>query len=119
MGMNINGRIDLEGGNILNSGSWAHDVNNSLVDSHFVSIPSVGTFTAWGLSNSDSKGLGWDSLWTSNFETISVVGLLGSQNDVSASIFEWLDESTSHGHCDSLNIFEVVLIDLLFVCVHI
>lgn len=34
------------------------------MDSHLVSVPGVGSLTAWRLSDSDSQGLGWDSDWS-------------------------------------------------------
>ena len=45
--VDVNGGINLEGSDVLNDGGWAVDVDDSLVNSHLVSIPGVGTFTTW------------------------------------------------------------------------
>jgi len=49
--VDIDGGVDLEGGDVLDHGGWAVDINNSLVDSHLESVPGVGSLSAWGLSH--------------------------------------------------------------------
>ena len=74
------------------------DVDNSLVDSHFISIPGVSSFTAWRFSAGDSQDLGWNSHWSASF----VASSLRSLNDLAASLLEWLDLSSLQS--DSNNI---------------
>jgi hypothetical protein len=92
--VDIDGGVDLESGDVLDHGGWAVDINNSLVDSHLISIPSVGSLTAWGLSGGDSQDFSWDSDWSFSF--ISLV--LCSHDDLIASPLEWLNFSSLEGH---------------------
>ena len=65
--VDVNGGINLKGSDVLDDRWRAVDVNDSLVDSHFVSVPGVGTLTAWRFSGGYAQNLGWHSLWSSNF----------------------------------------------------
>jgi len=66
-------------------------IDESLVDSHFVTIPGLGTFTTWGLSGGDTKNLGWETDWTLNLK----VRFLGTSDEVRADLFKGLDVSGS------------------------
>lgn len=101
----INTTVDSEVGDVFNNGGWAPDVDDSLVDSHLVVVPGVGTVTAWGTACCDGKDLGWDSAWTGNLVSV----LLGATNDLGASVLEVLNLATTEGHGDLVN----VLVDLL------
>ena len=57
----VNGGVNLEHGDVLDSGGWAVDIDNSLVDSHLVSVPGVGSFTARRFSGGNSQDFGWNS----------------------------------------------------------
>ena len=92
--VDIDGGVDLESGDVLDHGGWAVDIDNSLVDSHLISVPSVGSLTAWGLSGGDSQDFGWNSNWA--FSVVSIV--LSSDDDLVASPLKWLDFSTLEGH---------------------
>ena len=92
--IDIDGRVNLEGSDVLNNGRRTHDVNNSLVDSHFVSIPSVGTLTARRFSGGHSQNLRWDSNWAS-----SVVSLVFSSCDhLVAGLLQMIGSSTLELH---------------------
>ena len=65
------------------------------MDSHFESIPGVGTLTARRLSGSDSENLGGDSHGTAGLVTLIL--LLGSGDDLSAGLLERSDVSTLEG----------------------
>jgi|TARA_B110000305_G_C19222411_1_gene531227 hypothetical protein len=96
--VNINGGVDLEVGDVLDGRRWAVDINNSLMDSHFISIPGVGSFTAWRLSGGNSENLGWHS-----HGTLSFVMWLGFSDDVGASGLEFFDLGALEGHSVSNN----------------
>jgi hypothetical protein len=97
--VDIDGGVDLEGGDVLDHGGWAVDINNSLVDSHLESVPSVGSLTAWGLSGGNSQDFGWDSDWS--FSLVSLV--LSSNDDLVASPLKWLGFSSLEGHSKMRN----------------
>ena len=92
--VDIDGGVDLEGGDVLNHGGWAVDINNSLVDSHLISVPSVGSLTAWRFSHGDSQDFRWNSYWSFSFITL----VLCSDDDLVASPLEWLNFSSLEGH---------------------
>ena len=97
--VDIDGGVDLEGGDVLDHGGWAVDINNSLVDSHLVSVPSVGSLTAWGLSGGDSQDFGWNSHWSSSFVSL----VLCSNDDLVACPLKWLNFSSLEGHSKKSN----------------
>ena len=92
--VHIDRSVDSEGGDVLDSGGWAVDIDDSLVDSHLVSIPSVGSLTAWGLSGGDSQDLGWNSNWSLGLVTL----VLSSNDDLVAGPLKWLDLSSLKSH---------------------
>jgi len=88
--VDVNGGVDLEHGDVLNSGGWAVDIDDSLVDSHLVSVPGVGSFTARRFSGGNSQDFGWNSNWTSSLVSL----VLSSNEDLIASPLEWLSLSS-------------------------
>ena len=92
--VDIDRGVDLESGDVLDHGGWAVDINNSLVDSHLISVPSVGSLTAWGLSGGDSQDFRWNSYWSFSFITL----VLSSDDNLVASPLKWLDLSTFKSH---------------------
>ncbi len=79
--------LDLESSDLLHLLDWAVQVDHSLVQSQFKSVPGITTFTTWGLTGGDSQGLGWDPDWSSEL----VVHLLGLLNDLVAHVLQRLD----------------------------
>lgn len=77
--------FQFERGDFLDQLGWAEQVNNSLVDSHLISVPSVGTLTAWTLSGGDSQDFSWDSYWSSYFEFV----VFSCIDDLAAGSFQW------------------------------
>ena len=63
------------------------------MDSHLVSVPSVGSLATRRLTGGNSEDFSWDSDWATGF--VSLVGLFGSGDDFSASSLDWLDLSAS------------------------
>lgn len=51
----------MEVGDLVDSRDVRVQVNNTLVDAHLVSVPSLGTLTVGGLSGGDLKVLGGES----------------------------------------------------------
>jgi len=70
------------------------DIDDSLVDTHFKSVPSLGTLTARTLTGGDLEDLSWDADWPFSFVAL----VLGSSNNFSASSFEWLSLLASKSH---------------------
>ena len=68
--VDINARVDSEVGNFLDHAGWAVNVNDSLMNSHFESVPGFGTLSAGGLSGGDVKDLSGDADGTSGFVTL-------------------------------------------------
>ena len=57
--VNFDTRFDVDVDNLLEHLGRSVQVDETLVDSKLVEVPSLGTFTARGLTGVDSKGLGW------------------------------------------------------------
>lgn len=94
--IDIDGGVNLEGGNILDDRGWAHDVNNSLVDFHHISVPGVGSLTAGRFSGGDSQNFRWNSNWSSYFVSL----VFGSGGHLVAGLLEMLDLSTLKLHSE-------------------
>ena len=97
--VDIDGGVNLEVGDVLDGAGWAHDVNNSFVDSHFKSIPGVGSLSTWTFTAGNSQSLCWDSNWS--FSLVPLV--LGVGNNLGAGFFQWLGLSSSQGHSKHQN----------------
>ena len=90
----VNGGVNLEHGDVLDGGGWAVDIDDSLVDSHLVSVPGVGSLTARRFSGGNSQDFGWNSDWTSSLVSL----VLSSNEDLVASPLEWLCLSSFKCH---------------------
>lgn len=67
----INTWLNGQGSNLLDQGGWSFQVNVSLVDSHFIMFPGLGTFTIRSLSGCNGERLGWHSDRTLLVDTFS------------------------------------------------
>ena len=75
--------VDSEAGDVLDYAGGAVDVDDSFVDSHFESVPGLGSLSARGLSCCNSQNLSWDSHGAS-----SLIALVpGSGHDLRTSVF--------------------------------
>ena len=101
--VHINAGVDSEVSYLLDDGRWAVDVDDSLVDAHLVAIIGVGTIAARGTTSCHSEYLGGDA----NDAASLVALLLGSADDLSASVLKWLGLSAAESHSDSLDYFLV------------
>jgi hypothetical protein len=88
--------INSQIGDALDIGNEANEVDNTLVDSHFEAIPSLGTLTTRWLSDSDYESLGWHSDGSLDLYLFS---LLGSRDDFSSSLLNGF--LVLAGKCDS------------------
>lgn len=89
--VDVDGEVNLEGGDFLDNRDGAEDIDDSLVDAHLISVPGVGTLTARRLSGGDSQDLGRDSSGAANF--ITLVRLEGTGDDLRAGSLERLHMS--------------------------
>jgi len=80
-----------DGSDLLNDFTWGVKIDESLVNSHFVTIPGLRTFTTWSLSGGNTKNLGWETDWTLNLK----LRFLGTGNKVRANLFKRLNISGS------------------------
>ena len=58
--------LQLNLSNVQNLALSANKLDDSLVNSHLVSIPGFGTFTTWSLSSGDPHSSGWHWSWSFN-----------------------------------------------------
>jgi hypothetical protein len=64
-----------------------NSLNQTFVDSHFESIPGLGTFTTGCLSGGDLQGLGRETDWALDTELLA----LGTLDELLADLLEGLD----------------------------
>lgn len=86
----------------LDNRSRSLQVNDTLVDSHLVGVPGLGTLTVWCLSGGDLQNLGWHS----NGTLLDNVTLSSIGNDVRRDLLQLLNLGGGQGDSD--------LVDLLF-----
>lgn len=108
--LNVHTWLHVEDGDLLDEGSWGLQVNDSLVDSHLVSVPSLRTLTVRGLSGGDLQDLGWHSNRTL-LDNLVVVGVL---DDVGTDLLQGLDLGGGQGDLDLVDLLGLLL-DLLLV----
>ena len=56
--LNLDARLDGDGGDLLHGGGWADEIDEALVNAELVAIPSLGTLTARSHAGGDAKSLG-------------------------------------------------------------
>ena len=78
--VNFNARLDVDVDDLLEHLGRRVKVDETLVDSHLVEVPGLGTFTVWGLTGVDSKSLGWHTDRALDSELL----LLGSLDELLA-----------------------------------
>ena len=59
--VDVYARINSEVSDLLDDARRAVDIDDSLVNAHFESVPGLGTLTAGGLTGRDLEGLGWQA----------------------------------------------------------
>lgn len=92
MQINIHGGSHLERGDVSDNGNGAVDVDDTLVDAHLVSVPSVGAFTAGRFTASNAQNLGRDSHGATSL--ITGILLLGSGNNLGTGVLQGADLTT-------------------------
>ena len=98
---------------ITHSNQFIRDkINDSLVDSHFKVIPSVGTFTARGLTGGDTEDLGGHTDGTSNLDllidgnTLDIsAGYVLINNKTKGTLFDGLDVGGDESNTNTMNFF--------------
>jgi len=80
--VNFNARLDVDVDDLLEHLGRRVKVDETLVDSHLVEVPGLGTFTVWGLTGVDSKSLGWHTDRALDSELL----LLGSLDELLADL---------------------------------
>merc|ERR1711946_703 len=79
----------------LNDLSRALQINDTLMNAHLVSVPSLGTFTTGSLAGGDSQNLRWHADWALNTEVLFFSG----SNKLRAHFLErW---NVAGGQCDA------------------
>merc|ERR1712002_241515 len=71
--LNVYTWLELYLGDVEDLRLAADKLDDALVDSHLVSVPGLGTFTAGGLSGGDSKSAGWHRSWSLDLDGAALV----------------------------------------------
>ena len=92
--VNIYSWVYSEISNFLDNAWWTVNIDDSLVDPHFKSIPSLATLSARCFSCSNSKNLCGNPNWAFSL----IILILGSGNNLGTCSFQWLDFLASESH---------------------
>jgi hypothetical protein len=98
--LNVHSWLDGDGGDLLHHLGWGLKVDQSLMNSHFIAIPSFGTLSARCLTGGDLEYLGWHSDWSLDPEGL----LLGSTNKISAHFLQIFHISGSEGDTNAMHL---------------
>ena len=67
--------FNADGCDLLDDLGWGVQINETFVDSHLETIPSLGTFSTRSLTGSDTKSLGWHTDWSFYLEVLVLSSL--------------------------------------------
>merc|ERR1719152_653399 len=62
--LNFNTWLDTDGGDLLHNIRWGVQVDQTLMDAHLPTVPSVGSLATRSLAHSKAEGLCWKANWT-------------------------------------------------------
>ena len=103
----FNTRLDSNGGDLLDDFRRRVKINQSLVDVHSVSIPSLGSITIRSFTRSNSQMLGRQSDRSLNLQPTvnnkNLLFVLGSRNQIAANFFQVLNVSGCQGDSDAVH----------------
>lgn len=99
--LDINARLNVEGGNLLDNLRRREEINGSLVDAHLVSVPGLGTLTVGGLTGGDLKNLGRQSHGSLGLQRVG----LGSVDNVGRHTLQLLELGGGHSDADLEELF--------------
>ena len=100
--------FDVNRGDLLDNLGWRVQIDQSLVDSHLVGVPGLGTLSVGGLSGGDFEDLGWESDGSLDSQFLA----LGTSHEVGTDLLEVLDVSRGEGDSDSVNLWSDLLVFL-------
>ncbi len=85
--------------NLLDYFRWTVQINDTLVNTHLVSVPSFGTFTAWCFACCDSQYFCWHSDWSEYFKLF----FFGAFDKVSAYFFKTFHVGACQSNSDTVH----------------
>ena len=97
--LNLHTGFDGDGGDLLDDLRWRMQINDTLMDAHLETIPSLGTFTARCLPGGDAKGFSWHPDGSLDLQVL----ILGTFDEIGAHLLETLDIPGSQGDPNSVN----------------
>jgi len=94
--LDLNSGLERDGGDLLDDIGGRGQVDQSLVDPHLVSVPSLGTLTTGGLSGGVLEDLGGESNGSLDVE----VPVLGSVDKITTELLQRLNVPGGKGDPD-------------------
>ena len=108
--------VDSEVGDFLDLAGWAEDVDDSLVNAHFIVIIGVGTVTARRTTSHNCEHFGGNADCANSLVTLC----LSAADDLSAGVLERLCFTTAKRHSNSLVFFsDFFTLGLIFLVSHL
>jgi hypothetical protein len=97
--INLNTRLNANGGDLLDNFTRGMQINNALVDAHLEGIKRVGTVSGRSLTSGHLKNLGWHADRSADMELL--VG--GTLLQVSTNLLEVLDIAGCQGDTNAVD----------------
>mmetsp|Transcript_12140 Transcript_12140/g.39616 ORF Transcript_12140/g.39616 Transcript_12140/m.39616 type:complete len:230 (-) Transcript_12140:14-703(-) len=107
--LDLDPRLDRDGGDLLDDLRRRVQVDEALVDAHLEPVPGVGTLTARRLAGGDAERLGRQPDRALDLEPL----VLGTLDEVSADLLEVLDVAAGQGDPDAVDLDSCVVLELL------
>ena len=82
--LNIYSGFERDGGNLLDDGGRADEVDKSLVDAHLISVEGVGSLSARRFAGGDDQNLGGETSRSTDLQSLQLL-LLGSSDELAAN----------------------------------
>jgi hypothetical protein len=92
--------VDVNGGNLLHGIGGGVQVDQALVDTHFVLVPGLGTVSGWCLTSNDAEDLGRKTYRARNAKIL----LEGRLLQFSADLFQVLHILRGQGDADTVEL---------------
>ena len=78
--LNLHTGFDADGGDLFDDLGWAVQIDQTLVDTHLITVPCFGPFTTGGLPGGNAEGLGGHAHRSLHLQLL----VLGSLDQISA-----------------------------------
>lgn len=106
---NFDSWFDADWCDLFDNFSRAVQINETFVNSHFISAPCLGTFTTRCFSGGNSQSFGWETYWSFNLQLL----IFSTSDQFRANFFQALHISAGQSDSNAMN-SSFLLLNLFF-----